>query len=142
MFNRREPAEGPEGAAAARGAARRSVQYSIHIGTFELNLATKEVFYNPEQTLPPVWLEPHRGPLSSSEATSHIHPDDLPAARTILEEAIAHRSSCVVGLRAVWPDGSVHWIRSHGHYVSDADGRFRSVSWERRWTSQNVKRQR
>ena len=22
----------------------------------------------------------------------------------------------------MWPDGSVHWIRSHGHYVSDADG--------------------
>ena len=70
------------------------VQYSIHIGTFELNLATQDL----------VWSDEHyrlcRAAASQksarlSEAISHVHPDDLPTLRSVVEGAIAG-----AGLRA------------------------------------------
>ncbi|MDQ1429977.1 MAG: hypothetical protein QOF40_579 [Actinomycetota bacterium] len=59
---------------------------------------------------------------SFEEYASRIHPDD----RAWVEQAIADARSGGHDLafehRAVWPDGSIHWIESRGRAVRDPDG--------------------
>ncbi|MGH7947728.1 MAG: PAS domain S-box protein, partial [Candidatus Binataceae bacterium] len=58
------------------------------------------------------------------EYLKFVHPDDRAAARRIFTE-------CVKGLkpdyraeeRVIWPDGSVHWLETHGRGNYGADGR-------------------
>jgi PAS domain S-box-containing protein len=46
-----------------------------------------------------------------------LHPDDAPKMHRIIEEAVKTGKSYTVEHRVVWPDGSVHWIRSHGKSI-------------------------
>ena len=49
-----------------------------------------------------------------------IHPDDRPSVRAHMERALETQGSYSVEYRAVWQDGSVHWIASRGAYVDIA----------------------
>jgi signal transduction histidine kinase len=53
---------------------------------------------------------------------SVMHPDDRESVGARVQAAVAARGSYAVEYRAVWPDGSVHWITSRGCYV-EVDGR-------------------
>jgi PAS domain S-box-containing protein len=59
---------------------------------------------------------------SFEQYASRIHPDD----RAWVEQAIADARRAGHDLafehRAVWPDGSIHWIESRGRAVRDPDG--------------------
>jgi diguanylate cyclase (GGDEF)-like protein/PAS domain S-box-containing protein len=57
----------------------------------------------------------------------NIHPEDSPAVDGAIKRAIAganggafHRE-----FRVVWPDGSLHWISSHGRVYFDGEGKGR-----------------
>src|SRR5208282_2964892 len=75
--------------------------------------------------------------IDYDEAISRIHPEDGPATRKAVTEAIAganggayHRE-----FRVVWPDGSLHWIASHGRaHLGETGGcqavRFMGVNME------------
>ncbi|HVQ34058.1 MAG TPA: PAS domain S-box protein [Lysobacter sp.] len=52
-----------------------------------------------------------------------IHPDDREAMRDAMSRTIAARSDNEQEFRAIWPDGSVHWIFSRGRAIYDAEGR-------------------
>jgi PAS domain S-box-containing protein len=51
---------------------------------------------------------------------SIIHPDDREPVNARVQQAVASRGAYAVEYRAVWPDGSVHWIASRGRYVEIA----------------------
>ena len=51
---------------------------------------------------------------------SVMHPDDRATVNAQVQRAIEHRGSYEVEYRAVWPDGSIHWIASRGRYVEIA----------------------
>ncbi len=59
-------------------------------------------------------------PLREEEFPAFIHPDDLPA---LGEAWLAARENCSKysqEYRAIWPDGSVHWLASKGRMAADA----------------------
>ena len=51
---------------------------------------------------------------------SIVHPDDRAPVNARVQQAIESRGAYAVEYRAVWPDGSVHWIASRGRYVEIA----------------------
>ncbi|MDQ3281803.1 MAG: ATP-binding protein [Acidobacteriota bacterium] len=51
-----------------------------------------------------------------------MHPDDRETTGVIVQKAIESRGDYAIEYRAIWPDGSVHWISSRGRYV-EVDGR-------------------
>jgi PAS domain S-box-containing protein len=48
---------------------------------------------------------------------SVMHPADRDRINAIVQEAVDTKSAYGVEYRAIWPDGSVHWISSRGCYV-------------------------
>jgi len=98
---------------------------AANLGAWEYNLKTGEVN----------WDECCRngfgfrsGELVDYEkAIQNIHPEDGPAVDEAIKQAIAgandgafHRE-----FRVVWPDGSLHWISSHGRVYFDGEGKKR-----------------
>jgi PAS domain S-box-containing protein len=51
-----------------------------------------------------------------------IHPDDRERLNATVQQALETRASYSVEYRVLWPDGSTHWISTHGFYV-ELDGR-------------------
>src|SRR5688572_5347207 len=51
---------------------------------------------------------------------SLMHADDRERVNARVQQAMTSKGSYVVEYRAVWPDGSVHWIASRGRYVDIA----------------------
>ncbi|MDO9714097.1 HWE histidine kinase domain-containing protein [Paracraurococcus lichenis] len=51
-----------------------------------------------------------------------IHPDDREAMQTAVARSIAERMDYDIEYRAVWPDGTVHWVQVRGQPVHAADG--------------------
>jgi PAS domain-containing protein len=51
-----------------------------------------------------------------------VHPDDRGFVVAALRDAAQARSSGALEYRVVWPDGSIHWLESHGLIRSDAPG--------------------
>jgi PAS domain S-box-containing protein len=53
---------------------------------------------------------------------SAVHPDDWPAlGKEVLASQAEHRDSLCI-YRAIWPDGSVHWLEEKGRPIYGADG--------------------
>ncbi|MBD1873549.1 PAS domain-containing protein [Nodosilinea sp. FACHB-131] len=51
-----------------------------------------------------------------------IHPEDRDRVQQAVVEAIAHRQDYDVEMRTLWPDGTVHWVRSIGRVYDDEQG--------------------
>lgn len=95
---------------------------AANAGTWEMNMLTGARTSSPEfwqlHGLPP-------GPRDDDDERwlQSIHPDDRESvlsdiARSVREARRPHKE-----WRVVHPDGSVHWLLSHGRPVVDADGR-------------------
>jgi PAS domain S-box-containing protein len=59
---------------------------------------------------------------SFEEFASRIHPDDRARVEETIGEAQRAGHDLAFEHRAVWPDGSVHWIESRGRAVRDDNG--------------------
>ena len=53
---------------------------------------------------------------------SLLHPDDRDHVLATLRRAAEERTAYVVQHRAVWPDGTVHWVEGRGKVTVDQDG--------------------
>jgi PAS domain S-box-containing protein len=76
---------------------------------------------------------PGEFPGTRAAFESRVHPDDLPGLRTTGEDTIRSRQPFRAEYRVVWPDGSVHWVCSHGQPYFDAEGkpvRMRGVAFD------------
>lgn len=51
-----------------------------------------------------------------------VHPDDREASREALHQAMRERKRYRHQYRVIWPDGSVHWLASHGRFHFDDAG--------------------
>ncbi len=81
------------------------------LGTWELNLKTKDVKYS-DRYLEILGYNPPVE-LTHEQIIKHLHPDDLPvrekAFRRAFETGILQYIS-----RIIWNDGSIHWIEGKG----------------------------
>ena len=62
--------------------------------------------------------------LSYTAAIAHIHTEDRPGVDEAVKAAIAGADggSYHHQFRVVWPDGSVHWVSSHGRVYFESEG--------------------
>ncbi|HMK42769.1 MAG TPA: PAS domain S-box protein, partial [Dissulfurispiraceae bacterium] len=89
------------------------------MATWEWNLATGDV----------VWNDAHYRMLgyainevnpSYRAWTARVHPDDFPAVEAALQNAMNAGGEYRAEFRAVWPDGSEHWIESISRFERNA----------------------
>lgn len=87
------------------------------LGTWELNLKTKEVNYSDRYL---EILGHEKGvKLTHEQLLKHVHPDDLPISKKAFEEAfktgILNYES-----RLIWNDTSIHWMQAKGKLFYDS----------------------
>ena len=51
-----------------------------------------------------------------------LHPDDRFNSEEILQQALRGEKEYINEFRVVWPDGSIHWLKTHGQVIRDANG--------------------
>lgn len=51
---------------------------------------------------------------------SYVHPDDRQTVQRRFADAIARRDEWHFDCRVIWPDGSIHWIETHGALSLDS----------------------
>ncbi|QEG27869.1 Oxygen sensor histidine kinase NreB [Gemmata obscuriglobus] len=54
------------------------------------------------------------------EFLAHIHPDDREAVRAAFDQSVRHGRLLSTEFRAVWPDGTVRWLRDQGDVFGTA----------------------
>src|SRR3954470_11672421 len=68
-------------------------------------------------------IAPDEAPASFDEFLALVHPDDRERlaedVRGALDDGVRYSGA----IRAVWPDGSVHWLHGAARRVDDAEGR-------------------
>ena len=65
---------------------------------------------------------PEDAPFTRAEFLQAIHPGDRACVQDALQKTLKTPRFTEVEFRAVWPDGSVHWLSAHGSAVLDGDG--------------------
>jgi PAS domain S-box-containing protein len=91
-------------------------------GTFRVDLRSRELRWS--ASLSALYgLAPDEAPSSFEEFLALVHPDDRERlaedVRRALDDGVPYASE----IRAVWPDGSVHWLHGAARRVDDAEGR-------------------
>jgi PAS domain S-box-containing protein len=99
---------------------------AAHAGTFRVDLRARSLRWSP--SLSALYgLEPGRAPASVDEFVALVHPDDrdrlAAAVRAALDDGVPYS----IDIRAVWPDGSVHWLQGAGRRIDDPDGTPRAL---------------
>lgn len=86
------------------------------MATYDLNLHTYGIIHSPRLAV--LFGHEESRSLLHRELRAQIHPDDLPIVKesfeTALQTSIYHYEA-----RVVWPDSSIHWIRTRGKVLFD-----------------------
>src|SRR4051794_9783619 len=91
-------------------------------GTFRVDLKTRELRWSASlSTL--YGLGPGEAPSTFEDFLGLIHPDDRDRLAADVRRAIEDGVPYSTEIRAVWPDGSVHWLHGAARRVEDAEGR-------------------
>lgn len=105
--------ENEERTSLALGAAR--------MGVWEIDFATTRLTWS--DTMAPVFgLTQDNVPKTIEDFFQSVHPDDRSAMKASVERAIAGERDFVVEYRAIWPDGSAHWVHGRAQASYEADG--------------------
>lgn len=93
------------------------------LGNYEWDVVHDRLWWSDQHWR--LWgIEPRPDQLPDAALYQHgIHPDDFEQAQATVKHAIKERASFVSEYRVVWPDGSVHDIRSIGRVLVDAQGK-------------------
>jgi PAS domain S-box-containing protein len=99
---------------------------AAHAGTFRVDLRSGELRWS--ASLSALYgLAPGEAPATFADFLAMVHPDDreglAEAVRRALEDGVPYATD----IRAVWPDGSVHWLQGTGRRVDDAEGNPRAL---------------
>jgi len=94
---------------------------AANMGTWSLDVSTGEVVCS-AQCKAIFGLSPD-AQVTYESLVSMIHPDDQPSVRATVERALEARGRYETEYRAVWPDGSVHWIATSGGVLHDGSVR-------------------
>ena len=89
------------------------------LGTWELNLKTKEATYS-QRYLEIVGGYKTHIQLTHEQLLKHIHPDDMPVRNKALKNAF-RKGYLHYEARMLWLDQSVHWMESKGKVFYDSN---------------------
>jgi two-component system, cell cycle sensor histidine kinase and response regulator CckA len=94
---------------------------AAQMGTWDWNLITGKLsWFSAHGTL---WgFAPGTFPGTFEAFAEHIHPDDLVEMHRIGEIAKKSQSPFQFEYRLIGPDGSMHWVASHGRYLYNSKG--------------------
>jgi PAS domain S-box-containing protein len=107
---------------------RRLALEAADLGAWDYRFQTGEVFW--DERCREMWGIPQADTIDYTAAIAAIHPEDRAAVNEAVQQALAGKSGGAYHreFRVVWPDGSVHWIASHGRvYFQDDDNQRRST---------------
>jgi two-component system NtrC family sensor kinase len=93
----------------------------LAVGTWELDLATGRSTCSP-QLLRVYGITEHREDFTGDDWIQLVHPDDRERILTELQVSVESGVAPDRRHRAIWPDGSVHWIVTKSHVMLDANG--------------------
>jgi len=66
---------------------------------------------------------PFDAEVSYQRFISMLHPDDRERVKNIIEDNLKNKTEYHAEYRAIWPDGSVHWLYSRGRGIYDDMGK-------------------
>jgi len=98
------------------------VQSALALGTWEINLESRKVRCS-GQLLQLYGIQEPREQLDLDEWLARVHPDERERRITDAFTSQDEREPIDRQYRAVWPDGSVHWLHSKALVVFDERGR-------------------
>ena len=90
-----------------------SAQQRAKIGSWELRLADKNLFWSAEM-FRLFAHDPALGIMGNEQFMAMIHPEDRNNIRSNLANALAERREFLQEFRIILPDGNVRWIESRG----------------------------
>lgn len=95
---------------------------SANIGIWEWDLATDCLIWDDRMfELYGISAADFEGVLTAW--ATRLHPDDLPKAYAVMQQALANGQDYQTEFRVVWPDGSIRHIVSYALVQRDAEGR-------------------
>jgi PAS domain S-box-containing protein len=90
-------------------------QSLAHIGSWATNFATGQILYISDETFRLYGFDPRQGPVPYERLYATVHPEDEPAVRSDLENAIRTSTDYDHEFRICLPDGSIRFHRAIGH---------------------------
>src|SRR6202521_2844948 len=94
---------------------------AARMGVWEIEFARNRLTWS--ATMAPLFgLTPDHAPNTTEGFFQLIHADDRRATETWADRASAGERDYGVEFRAIWPDGSAHWILGRAQASYDADG--------------------
>lgn len=93
---------------------------AAQLGVWELDLTSGTMICS-DQCRANFGLEPG-APFDYRDLLAAIHPDDLPRMQASVRDALDNHSNYSAEYRAMWPDGTQHWIAADGRATYDEDG--------------------
>lgn len=93
---------------------------AAHSGIWEWIIATDEVIWS-EQIWDLYGLTPNSRELDSQLCRNVIHPEDRDRVSELYRQAASRQETVSVEYRTLHPDGSIHWLISHGIPLRDAN---------------------
>ncbi|HWC15560.1 MAG TPA: PAS domain-containing protein [Terriglobales bacterium] len=90
-------------------------QSLAHIGQLATNFATGKIFLISDETVRLYGFDPRQGRVPYERFYATIHPEDEPAVRTTLENAIRTKTEYDHKFRICLPDSSIRFHRAIGH---------------------------
>jgi two-component system cell cycle sensor histidine kinase/response regulator CckA len=95
---------------------------AARVGIWEIEFAANRLIWS--DTMAPIFgLTPDQAPKTTVQLLQLIHADDRRVVEASIERAIAGERDNVVEFRAIWPDGTPHWVHGRAHASHDADGK-------------------
>ncbi len=88
-------------------------QAFAHMGTWDLNTATRELFLA-ENAAPIFGMGAQARHIDFQEFLSRVHPEDEALMSATIRASVERGCEYKVEYRYTWPDGSVHWIEGRG----------------------------
>src|SRR5919107_4017490 len=90
-------------------------------GTFRVDLRARSLRWS--SSLSALYgLGPGEAPASFDEFLDLVHPDDRDRLAGAVGRALDDGVPYSIEIRAVWPDGSIHWLHGAARRVDDAEG--------------------
>jgi PAS domain S-box-containing protein len=86
------------------------------LGTWDLDLQSGNIIHSPR--LAEIFGRNNRTVLRRAELNNIVHPADLHIVNKAFNEALAS-GVYFYEARVIWPDGSVHWVRTTGKVIYD-----------------------
>jgi PAS domain S-box-containing protein len=97
-------------------------QRVAHVGSWELDVATKKLTWS-EELFYIFGFDPNTSEPSYGEYFQYIHPDDRPLLEQYFDRAITDGTPYETDLRILRTDGSIRYLEARGEAVRDQQGR-------------------